>query len=645
MTSTVSTRLAPRRAGASHQPADLRADLLRELGDDALAEDVLARWDRWGDDLLDAAAEVYADPTLTPRLVHQIAMAHRARSESLRERDRARLLRPDWFQSAEQVGYAAYTERFAGSLPRAIEHIAYLQDLGVTYLHLMPLLQTRPGPDDGGYAVSDYDEVRSDLGTMDDLEELSSRLHCAGISLTLDLVLNHVAREHRWAQAARSGDVHYRDYFWTFSDREMPDAFERTLTEVFPQTSPGNFTWDPQLHRWVWTTFNSYQWDLNWSNPDVLCEFLQIILNLANRGVDCLRLDAIAFLWKRMGTNCQNQPEVHAITQLLRAAVRIAAPALVFKAEAIVPPSEVVSYFGRGKYAGRLSDLAYHNSFMVQIWSALATRDARLMAVAMSHMSQVPTTTAWATYLRCHDDIGWAIEDRDCETLGWNGWAHRNFLCDFYTNQVESSFADGTVFEENPITHDRRINGTAASLCGVGRDDQPLAVDRLLCAYTMVMGLGGVPLIFMGDEIALCNDRDYANDPNHADDNRWIHRPLMPWEVANEHGDFSGHRVYDRLRHLIEVRKSQESLHASVGTEVHSTSVDAVVCFVRHHPAGDMTQVYNVADHAVSVPAWEIDQYAPGAVLDALSGQTLVAQDGMYELAPYAALWLVRESA
>jgi len=269
----VTTALLPPKA-ARTAATDLRQELLRELGDDPAAADVLARWDRWGQDLLSGLDEVYVDPQLSHRLLHEIAMAHRARPQALRERDLQRLLRPDWFQASDAIGYAAYTERFAGDLPRAIEHIAYLQDLGVTYLHLMPLLQTRSGPNDGGYAVSDYDEVHSDLGTMDDLEELATHLHGAGIRLTLDLVLNHVAREHRWAQAARMGDAHYRDYFWTFEDRALPDSYEHSLTEVFPQTAPGNFTWDPELNRWVWTTFNSYLWDLNWANPDVLCEFV-----------------------------------------------------------------------------------------------------------------------------------------------------------------------------------------------------------------------------------------------------------------------------------------------------------------------------------------------------------------------------------
>ncbi len=201
---------------------------------------------------------------------------------------------------------------------------------------------------------------------------------------------------------------------------------------MFPDFAPGNFTWDDDVAGWVWTTFNSWQWDLNWANPDVLCEFVAIILNLANRGVDCLRLDAIAFIWKRLGTDCQNQPEVHAITQVLRAAARIAAPAVIFKAEAIVAPSQLVAYLGQGPRAGRVSDIAYHNSLMVQIWSALASRDARLMAVALGRFRDIPTTTGWATYLRCHDDIGWAIDDDDCAAIGWNGWAHRGFLSDFY---------------------------------------------------------------------------------------------------------------------------------------------------------------------------------------------------------------------
>ena len=294
-------------------------------------------------------------------LVELAGAAFAARSDRLHVRDLERMLRPDWLQDPSMVGYAAYTERFAGDLRGVADHLPYLDELGVRYLHLMPLLRPREGDSDGGYAVADYRSVRADLGSMDDLEHLAARLHDAGMSLVLDLVLNHVAREHEWAVKARAGDPTYREYFHVFPDRDMPDAYEATLPEVFPDFAPGNFTWDEDLQGWVWTTFNEFQWDVNWSNPAVLREYASIILDLANRGVDVLRLDAIAFLWKRLGTDCQGEPEVHALTQVLRAVTRIACPAVAFKAEAIVAPTKLLPYLGTGAYSGKVSDLAYHH--------------------------------------------------------------------------------------------------------------------------------------------------------------------------------------------------------------------------------------------------------------------------------------------
>ena len=417
-------------------------------------------------------------------------------------------------------------------LPGWPSKVDYLAELGVTYLHLMPLLKPRPGQNDGGYAVMDYRAVRDDLGTIDDLRDLATALRARGISLTLDLVLNHVAAEHEWAVNARAGDRFYREYFHMFADRELPDAYERSLPEVFPDFAPGNFTFDEESAAWVWTTFNTWQWDLNWRNPEVFYEFADLIFWLANLGVECLRLDAIAFIFKRMGTNCQNQPEVHAITQALRTVARIAAPALIFKAEAIVGPADLAPYLGVGKHAGKVSDLAYQNSLMVQIWSALAAKDTRLFCAAMNRFPAKPPTTVWGTYLRCHDDIGWAIDDADAASVGLNGYEHRRFLADFYAGLYPMSDARGLVFQENLATGDRRISGTAASLVGIEaalpRGDPAhldLAIRRLLLAYQIVLGFGGLPLIYMGDELALRNYYDFADEPEHADDNRWVHRP------------------------------------------------------------------------------------------------------------------------
>ncbi|MFM6841344.1 MAG: alpha-amylase family protein [Candidatus Planktophila sp.] len=484
-----------------------RKRLASNLKSDPGLPDLLLRYDRWAQDLYDGLAAVYPAESTMEKIVDVIAGIFAARTQELRDRDQSRILAPDWFQSPNAVGYVAYADLFAGDLNGIRKKIDYLENLGITYLHLMPLLTPRPSPNDGGYAVMDYRTVRKDLGSMKDLSKLSSELHESGISLTLDLVLNHVAKEHEWAEKAKAGDQKYRNYFYAYDDRIIPDQFEKTLPEIFPTFAPGNFTFNEELKAWVWTTFNDYQWDVNWSNPDVFLEYVDIIGYLANQGADCVRLDAIAFIWKRLGTDSQNQPEVHAITQALRAAAHISTPSLIFKAEAIVGPKDVVHYLGQGDHAGKVSDIAYHNSLMVQIWSALASRDGRLMAHALSKFAPVPTTSGWATYLRCHDDIGWAIDDADASELGINPYAHRGFLAEFYANEFEGSFARGVHFQSNPTTGDRRTSGSAASLIGIhaaieNKDAPALqtAIDRLKCAYAMVFGFGGLPLLYMGDE-------------------------------------------------------------------------------------------------------------------------------------------------
>ncbi|MEY4397014.1 MAG: Amylosucrase, partial [Actinomycetota bacterium] len=338
--------------------SDVRARLAARIGTSRDDLDLLDRFDRFGADLLEPLDEVYGLTTILEPLLDSLVANHELRDPALHQRDRERVLEPDWFQQSSMMGYVCYTDLFAKDLKGLSTKIPYLEGLGVTYLHLMPVLKPRAGANDGGYAVADYRSLRDDLGTMAELRATAEKLHAAGISLTLDLVLNHVALEHEWAVKARSGDPEYRDYFYAFDDRTIPDQYERTLPEVFPDFAPGNFTWNDEMSAWVWTTFNSYQWDVNWSNPKVFCEYADIIANLANHGVDCLRLDAIAFIWKRMGTTCQNEDEVHAITQALRTFARILAPSLIFKAEAIVGPAQVGAYLGEGKRAGKVSDLA-----------------------------------------------------------------------------------------------------------------------------------------------------------------------------------------------------------------------------------------------------------------------------------------------
>jgi amylosucrase len=597
-----------------------------------------ARLERWLPDLRSALAGLYDDPDrVEERLLALAASAYAARSHDLHRLDLRRSLEPDWFQRPDILGYAAYADRFAGTLAGVAECADYLQELGVGYLHLMPLLTPRPAPNDGGYAVQDYRSVRSDLGDMDDLRALTRTLRAHGISLCVDLVLNHVAREHEWARLAREGDRRFRDYFLVFDDRTLPDAYERSLPEVFPDFAPGNFTWDAELGGWVWTTFNDYQWDVNWANPDILCEYADIVLDLANHGVEVLRLDAIAFIWKRMGTSCQNQPEVHALTQVLRTLTRIVCPAVVFKAEAIVGPQELLAYLGVREYHGKVSDLAYHNSLMVHVWSMLASQDVRLAARALKKLDEKPSTTAWITYARSHDDIGWAISDEDAAAEGLSGEEHRSFLSDFYTGQFPGSWARGLVFQENRHTGDRRVSGSMASLAGLEAGD-PYAVRRIVLVHALILGFGGIPVIWMGDELGLLNDHEWAARPEQADDNRWVHRPRMPWPLPPD-----AHGIRGAIQHLARARADLPHLHGAVPTQVLDPHDPSVLLVARVHPLGSMLGAYNIKAEPRHVPLDVLHALGldPGAVVDRISGKAPEIRDDAVQLEPYAAVWLV----
>lgn len=593
-------------------------------------------------DLQDTLEHVYGPEAAlrtTERLAAIARAAHDARPAALRTLDEQRLRTPDWFQQPGMVGYAAYADRFAGTLAGVGERASYLRDLGVGYLHLMPLLTPRPAPNDGGYAVMDYRSVRADLGTVDDLRDLATTLRGEGISLCLDLVLNHVAREHEWAVAARAGDPGKRAYFHVYDDRSVPDAFEETLPEVFPDFAPGSFTWDDELAGWVWTTFNDYQWDVDWSNPAVLCEYADIILGLANLGVEVFRLDAIAFIWKRLGTDSQNQPEVHELTRALRTVARIAAPAVLFKAEAIVGPADLPAYLGVGRHRGRVSDLAYHNGLMVQVWSMLATADVALTTRALQQLPQPPSTTAWVTYARCHDDIGWAISDEDASAVGLDPAAHRRFLSDWYSGAFPGSWARGLVFQQNEATGDRRISGSLASLAGLEAGD-PGATARILLTHAVVLSFGGLPVIWMGDELGLTNDTGWSDDPAHAADNRWVHRPRMPWPVVESGHD--PHGIVAGLRHLVDVRRAVPHLHAASPTEVWDPRDPRVLLVVRRHPRGPLLAAANASGEeawvASDVLHW-LGLHTDG-LRDALTGAPPELHDGAVRLAPYAAVWL-----
>lgn len=562
--------------------------------------------------ILEALYPGHDPDALAARLLTIAAGALGSRSPELRILDARREVEPGWFQAPDRVGYVAYCEQFGPTLRDVVGRLDHLSSLGVTYLHLMKVVKSRPEPSDGGFAVVDYRDVEPALGTVDDLVALATELRRRGISLCLDLVMNHTAAEHEWAQRARAGDPRYRAYYHVFPDRTLPDAYEATLPEIFPEMAPGSFTWDDALQGWVWTTFHRYQWDLDYANPDVLAEMLDTMLALANLGVEVLRLDAVAFTWKRLGTDCQNQPEAHLIVQLLRAFVDMAAPGVLLKAEAIVGPRQLVGYLGSHERQRAECQLAYHNQLMVMVWSSLATRDARLMAQALDHLGQIPPHAAWATYVRCHDDIGWAVDDGDAAAVGISGAAHRRFLAEFFRGDFPGSFSLGASFSVNEATGDERTCGMTAGLCGIDRaraGGDPTALDagvrRLLLAYGLAMSVG-MPLLYMGDEVALGNDPGYLDDPARADDSRWIHRPAMDWaavERAARPGSLE-QRVLEGLRRLLRVRASVPAM--AQGGTVHVIDVHdhRVLALLRRHPVhGTALVLANLAEEPVTLPA------------------------------------------
>src|SRR3954447_10944921 len=467
-------------------------------GDGAFA----VRLERWFSELRGPLVALYgADERFPPAwsaLLRAIAATAAARPDELRALDHEREITPDWLHREQTVGYVAYVDRFAGTLAGVRERLPYLRELGVNYLHLMPLLAMRPEPNDGGYAVSDYGAVEPALGSLTELRALAGDLRASGMALCVDLVLNHTARELGWARAARAGDAEKLAFYRTFPDRRQPDAYERTLPEVFPDTAPGSFTFEPELGRWVWTTFNAYQWDLDYTNPAVFRAMAEAMLDLAGAGVDVLRLDAVPFLWKRLGTDCQNQPEVHDLLQAFRSVLRIAAPGVAFKAEAIVSPRDLVAYLGVGRHEGKECDLAYHNVLMVLGWSALASGNVALLTHTLQAMPAVPAGSGWLTYVRCHDDIGWAITEEDAGAMGEDAHLHRRFLADFYAGDFPGTFARGARFQPDPVSGEARTSGTTAALAGIeaalGSGDElalELAIRRVLLLHAIAFSHGG----------------------------------------------------------------------------------------------------------------------------------------------------------
>jgi len=550
-------------------------------------------------------------------LLNSLASSWFERSDDLRKLDNAREKKPLWFQSNKMLGGVCYVDLFAGDLKGIRAKIPYFKELGLTYLHLMPLFKAPEDQNDGGYAVSSYREVDPAIGTMDDLTTLARDLRAAGISLVLDLVFNHTSDEHTWAERAKQGDESYRDFYRIFPDRALPDRYEQTLREIFPDEHRGAFSplskFGLKEDGWVWTTFHYYQWDLNYANPAVFNRMAEEMLFLANQGVEVIRLDAVAFIWKELGTVCENLPGAHQLIQAFNSVASIAAPALLFKSEAIVHPDEVAKYIGPEE-----CQISYNPLLMALLWNSLATRKVNLLSQALATRFRIDPGTAWVNYVRVHDDIGWTFSDEDAAMLGVDGYDHRRFLNEFYRGRFPGSFARGLPFQENPKTGDCRISGTCASLAGLekalkeeGEAEVELAIRRILLIHGIILTAGGIPLIYLGDEIGTLNDYSYQEDSNHERDSRWVHRPRADWDRYARRNDLSSieGRVYGGLKELIALRKKNAAF-AGGELEIVSTENEHALGFLRAYKDKRVVIFANFSEEPQHISLPVVEQYS-----------------------------------
>lgn len=569
------------------------------------------------------------------------------RPAPLQALDAQREARPDWLQDQAMVGGVCYVDRFATNLAGLREKIPYFKELGLTYLHLMPLYLAPETENDGGYAVSDYRQVDPQLGQVAELTQLAVELRANGISLVLDFVFNHTSDEHRWAQAALAGDGAHQDYYFIFPDRTLPDQYDAHLREIFPDVRRGSFSYRPEIESWVWTTFNNFQWDLNYRNPEVFREMAQEMLQLANLGVEILRLDALAFTWKEMGTTCESRPEAHILVQAFNLVARMAAPALLFKSEAIVHPDEVIEYIGQGE-----CQISYNPLLMSLLWESLATRQSRLLTQSLSHRFALPEGAAWVNYVRCHDDIGWTFDDGDAGQLNINGYDHRRFLNAFYTGRFPGSFARGLPFQENPRTGDARISGSLASLAGLeaalqkeGNESEiDLAIRRILLLHGIILSIGGIPLLYLNDEIGVLNDYTYRGNPAHAHDSRWVHRPLTDWAQMGRRQDPTTAEgcIFQGLAHLIALRKAHP-VFAGSRMQVAPLDNGHLFAYVRANQGQRLLVVANFSERPQPMDPNELRlRGLSHQFVDLISGRR-VRQGVILVLEPYQLMWLLAD--
>ncbi|MDY0225876.1 MAG: alpha-amylase family glycosyl hydrolase [Desulfomicrobium apsheronum] len=589
------------------------------------------------------------------RLVETLALRYMERPPALRKSDLTREVHYNWFLNQKWVAMALYCDRFADNLQGLREKLPYFQELGVNMLHVMPILDCPPENNDGGYAVRDFRKIDTRYGTLQDVEELAATLKNREILLVLDVVVNHTSDEHEWATRARQGEKKYQDYYYVFDNRETPDAFEEGMPEIFPVTAPGNFTWDETMGKWVMTVFNNYQWDLNYRNPAVLIEMLDIILFWANKGADILRLDAVAFLWKKIGSTCQNEREAHLLLRLMKDCCQVTAPGVLFIAEAIVAPGEIAKYFGEDAIYSKECEIAYNASLMALLWDAVATKNATLLNLGVKNLPNKLERATWLNYVRCHDDIGLGFDDSDVTQAGYDPTLHRAFLVDYFTGRFPESPARGMPFGTNLKTGDARISGSLASLVGLesaleSEDEDAItaAIKTITLLHSVILSFGGLPLMYYGDAIGTLNNLEFLSDPAIQHDSRWVHRSHFDWDKAEKRHQ-SGtveQRIFSSLKKMIAMRKEIPAFADFDNRHLLLIENPNLLVFYRTDPENCRSRVLVINNFNVETQPLPVDALTPHgfftneSMTDLCTGERVPVEDGQLLIPALSFYWL-----
>ena len=597
-----------------------------------------ARFQKHIDELKWLYMELYDDQEHFDELCASMKQFYDTRKKGLKASDLTRETDPNWYKGSDILGMMMYTKMFGGNLKGVKKHLDYLKECRINYLHLMPLMESPKDRSDGGYA--DFRKVQPELGTIRDLESLASECRKQGISICLDFVMNHTSEDHEWAKRARAGEKEYQDRYFFYDNWDIPSQFEKTVPQVFPTTAPGNFTWLPEIEKVVMTTFYPYQWDLNYANPVVFNEMMYNFLYFANLGIDIIRIDAVPYIWKELGTSCRNLQKVHTIVRMMRMIGEIVCPGILLLGEVVMEPEKVVPYFGTPEKPE--CHMLYNVTTMATIWNTVATKDTRLLEKQLDSVYHLPGEYTFLNYLRCHDDIGWGL---DYDSLG--GWgmdqvAHKQFLNDFFTGKYKESFSRGVLYNDDPVSRDARFCGTTASMCGIeealekqdeGKMDQAIRLDLMLHGFMLQQS--GIPVIYSGDEVGALNDNHYKEDPEKAEDSRYIHRGQFDWKLTEkiqQEGTVQN-RIFYGLRRMEEIRMEHEVFSSDALARTMDMEDDSILGILRTGETEEMLGVYNFSDAPKKVSLQE-------TWTDLLNDETY---DTELSLKPYDFRWMIRK--